>query len=144
VLDWPIQNNIQLGKLDQQRSRYNQSAITTRDLARQIQSKIVLNAATLDEAAARVREYREAVEFYRESVETEIEKFRLGLSRLIDTIFTEQNQVTAELALVDSERQYAELLAQLRFETATILNELPEGWVVNEDNLITLPVVGSP
>jgi outer membrane protein TolC len=144
VLDWPIQNNIQLGKLDQQRSRYNQSAITTRDLARQIQSKIVLNAATLDEAAARVRQYREAVDFYRESVKTEMEKFRLGLSRLIDTIFTEQNQVTAELALVDSERQYAELLAQLRFETATILNELPEGWVVNEQNLITLPVVGSP
>jgi outer membrane protein TolC len=144
VLDWPIQNNTQLGVLAQQRAQYNQNAITTRDIARQIQSNIVLNAATLDEAAARVRQYREAVDFYRESVQSEIEKFRLGLSRLIDTIFTEQNQITAELALVDSEQQYAELLAQLRFETATILDELPEGWVVNEQNLITLPVVAGP
>jgi outer membrane protein TolC len=144
VLDWPIQNNAQLGKQEQQRSRYNQTAITTRDLARLIQSRIVLNAATLEEVAARVRQYREAVEFYREAVEAEIEKFQLGLSRLIDTIFTEQNQISAELALVDSRRQYAELLAQLRFESATILEELPEGWVVNEDNLIALPVVGTP
>jgi hypothetical protein len=96
----------------------------------------------LAEAARQVQQYREAVDFYRESVQSEIEKFRLGVSTLIDTIFTEQNQISAELALIDSQQRYAELLAQLRFESATLLEEQPEGWVVEEENLRTLPAVG--
>ncbi len=143
VIDWPIQNNVQLGRHDQQRARYNQSTISTRDLARKIQSNVVLTTETLRESARRLRQLAEAVDYYRESVAAELDKFQLGMSTLIDTLFTEQNQLSAELALVDSQQQYAELLAQLRFETATLLVEEEEGWVVGEADLVTPPVAVS-
>jgi outer membrane protein TolC len=141
AIDWPIKNNVQRGRLEQQRSQYNRSAITTRDIARRIQSNIVIASATLREAARGVQQYQEAVDFYRETVKTEVEKFRMGMSTLIDTIFTEQNQIFAEIGLISSQQQYASLLAQLRFETATLISAQPEGWAVGEDNLLALPVV---
>jgi len=140
-VDWPIKNNTQKGRLEQQRSQYNRSAITSRDLARKIQSNIVIIGETLKEAARGVEQYREAVDSYRETVRTEVEKFRIGMSTLIDTIFTEQNQIFAELGLISSQQQYASLLAQLRFESAMLISEQPDGWAVGEDNLLALPVV---
>jgi hypothetical protein len=65
------------------------------------------------------------------------------MSTLIQTIFTEQNQIGAELSLISSQSQYAQLLAQLRFESATLLVTEPDGWIVNEENLVALPVVGA-
>jgi len=142
-VDWPIKNNVQRGRLEQQRSLYNQSAITTRDLARKIQSNIVIEAETLKEAARSVQYYQESVDFYRDTVKTEVEKFRIGMSTLIDTIFTEQNQIFAELGLISSLQQYATLLARLRFETAMLIGAQEDGWVVAEDNLLALPVVAA-
>jgi outer membrane protein TolC len=140
-VDLPIKNNAQRGQLEQQRSVYNQRAITTRDLARKIQSNVVLTSETLKEAARQVRQYAEAVEFYRETVNSEVEKFKIGMSTLLQTNFTEQNQISAELALISSQSQYAQLLAQLRFESATLLTEEPEGWIVDERHLAVPPVV---
>jgi outer membrane protein TolC len=142
-VEWPIKNNVQRGKLEQQRALYNQSVISTRDLARRIQSNVVLITETLKEAVLQIRQYEEAVGHYRESVKTEVEKFRIGMSTLIQTIFTEQNQIGAELSLISSQSQYAQLLAQLRFESATLLVTEPDGWIVNEENLVALPVVGA-
>jgi outer membrane protein TolC len=142
TVEWPLQNNVQRGRLEQQRALYNQNAITTRDLARTIQSNIAVDIATLREAAQQVRQYTEAVDYYRESLDSEIEKFRIGVSTLVDAIFTEQNQIAAELGLISSLQQYAQLLAQLRYESATLLEEGDEGWMVTAANVLTLPIPG--
>jgi outer membrane protein TolC len=141
-VDLPFGNNTQRGQRDQQRALYNQSIISTRDLARRIQSNVVLISESLKEAALQTRRYREAVDFYRDAVKSEVEKFRIGMSTLLDTNFTEQNQILAELSMIASQRDYAQLLARLRFETATLVVEGPDGWTVNRENLFDVPTAG--
>ena len=139
-LDVPMGNNTQQGQLAQRRAAYRRRAISTLDLARVIKNNVVLVAGSLLDASRRVRENLEAVRQYQQAVDFEMEKFQLGSSTLIDTIFTEQRLTDAEVALVASQRSYAQLLSQVRFETATLVEEADGEMSITAD-LLALPTV---
>jgi outer membrane protein TolC len=137
---WPLANNQQRGKLVQRTAQDEQNAITTADLERTIKANIVLAVESLRETVQQCLEYSEAVEHYRRSVDSEMERLRLGTATLIDTILTEQRLTDALLALVDSQLAYAQLLAQLRFEAGLLVSEGPDqSFLVGGDALTSLP-----
>lgn len=139
TVDWPLANNFQLGRLQQQRAIYSQRIIGTRDLERLTRNNVLSTLGSLRETSRQLQEYTTAVLASRDTTEAELEKLRLGTSTLLDAIVTEQRQLNTELALVASQQRLAQLLAQLRFDTGTLVEEAENERAVLLDTLLTLP-----
>lgn len=138
-VDWPFANNTQRGKLLQAEAATNARAIEAADLERLIRSNVVQVFGSLRETLEQLDLAVEAVNYYRQSVEAEIERFRFAGATLIDTLLTEQRLREAELSQVSAGRRYAQLLAQLRFETGSLISETTEGVLVVDPQLLTVP-----
>ena len=91
--------------------------------------------STLPVAIERVKLQQQAVELYQRTVESEIERLKAGESTLIDTLLTEQQQTESRLGLIAARQELAQLIAQLRFESGTLL----EGGTVSLSSLTTPP-----
>lgn len=120
-IDRPFGNNLAEGRLQQSRANLAQSRIATADLRRTTQLQIVRLVESIEEAAERVRLAETAVEHYNRVVEAELERFRIREANLIDTLLTESQQADARLQLVNAQRDLARLLAELRYETGTLV-----------------------
>lgn len=141
LVDYPVENNIQEGRAVQAQASLDQRAINASNLGRVIRSNVVLTHQALIEAAAQARAGGDAIRFYRQLVDAELEKLRLGSSTLIDTILTEQRYTDAKLGYIAALQQYAQLLAQLRFESGTLVESTPEGNRVDPENFTRPPAV---
>ncbi|MCB1009874.1 MAG: TolC family protein [Acidobacteria bacterium] len=135
----PFGNNERIGRYRQAVARLDQQTIQTGDLGRNIKLNVVLARRSLNEAVARFGQAAEAARLFRETIDAEFEKLKLGSSTLVDAIVTEQQQTQARLALIAAQQEVATLLAQLRFETGTMVEDTDQGFVVEEPNLISLP-----
>lgn len=142
----PIGNNVFKGRLLQREAVWSQRAISAADLERTIKANVVSELRSLQDIAEQVRRAKESVGFYRTTIDAENERFRLGDSTLIDTILTQDLQTGALFTYASAKQQYATLLAQLRFETGTLVSEETSGSIVHQENLLTLPPVepGAP
>lgn len=138
-VEWPFANNVQEGRLLQARSRNERQQIATEDLARRIRSSVVELVTTLQQTVAQARYSDAAASKYQESLDAEIELFQAGSSTLIDTLLTEQRLTEARLSRVTVRQLYAQLLAQLRFVTGTLISDTGDGAMVEESTLLTLP-----
>ena len=135
----PFGNNFYKGRLKQRDADLRQRQIKTMNLARQIQLAIVRDALSLDQAASRVALANEAVNHYRTAIDSEIEKFRVGESTLIDTILTEDQQTDAQLSRVAAEQDFAKLVAELRFEAGILVNHHGQTSAVSQEDLTAVP-----
>lgn len=138
----PFANNVQEGQLEQRAASLRQRVITARDLARTIRANVVQQTGVLAEAIRQLGSYERSVVFYKQTVANELEKLKYGKSTLIDTILTEQRMVLAQLALVSSEQQVARSLAQLRYETGTLIEKTGSGELISKRDILSLP--GAP
>lgn len=136
----PFRNNERAGRYAQSVARFDQQTIQTGDLDRNIKLNVVLARRSLEEAIARHDAAVEAAELFHQTVEAELEKLRLGSSTLVDAIVTEQQQTQANLSLIAAQQEVATLLARLRFETGTLVDDTDAGFYVDEPRLISLPV----
>jgi len=143
-VNWPFANNTQRGLLEQQAALYEQSQINARDLERIVRANVVLVAGSLQEAARQYRQYEESVGYYKQTVDAEMEKLRLGSATLIDTIVTQQQLVSANLALVGAMQLYSQYVARLRFETGTLVKEQQAGKYISEQDVVSLPGAAGP
>lgn len=135
----PYENNAQKGKLEQSAAALRQRAITARDLERSIKAGVVLELASLREAARQLARSEEAVALHRQAVDNEMEKLRLGTATVIDSILTEQRYVDAQLQLIAARQEVARRLAALRYQTGTLITPGDGGSVVRRDDLVSLP-----
>ncbi|MEO7921165.1 MAG: TolC family protein [Thermoanaerobaculia bacterium] len=139
----PIGNNVAKGRLLQKDAARNQQTINAIDLERNIKASVVQALRSLQATADQVRRASDAVGYYGQTIDSENERFRSGQSALIDTILTQQLQTSALLNYAIARQQYATLLAQLRFETGTLVAESGDGNVVRPEDLVTLPGPGA-
>ncbi len=123
----PFANDVQVGRFEERAAIARQRAIAARDLERTIRARVVQSVGMLRQAVAQLAAARSALEAYREAFRNEMEKLRYGRSTLIDTILTDQRTVQAELTVVSAERTVAQLLAQLRYETGTLVERQEDG-----------------
>jgi len=142
-LSWakPVGNNTAKGQLGQASASLAQSTIQAGDLRRTIKAGVALTLGALEDTISQIDLSRKTVEYYQSSLQSEAEKLRLGQSTVIDVIYTEQRLTSARNALVASELQYALLLTQLRFDTATLIDGEGDTRRVSARDLLSLPFV---
>jgi outer membrane protein TolC len=139
LYQWPAGNNAARGQLVRSHASRQQTYIQTSDLERTIRSNVLVARDNLLHSAERLRSSREAAELYRSAIEDERTKQQLGLATVIDLIVTEDRLTASLLEEVDAMLSYASAVAQLRFETGTLLAPgEPESAVVYQ-NLTTVP-----
>ena len=122
----PLGNNSARGALAQREAEVAQRQISQRDLDRRIRLRVVESVGTLEQAAARVAQAEAAVGFYATTVNADLQRFRTGDVTLLDTVITQQQQIDAQLGLILARQDLAQRLAELRFQTGTLVT-VPAG-----------------
>jgi len=140
-LEKPLGNNTYRGQLTQRQADVRSRDIAAVDLQRQIRLGVVQAASSLPEAIAQVQQAEAAVGFYKNIYDADVERFRTGEATLIDTVITQESQTEAELALTAARNALAHLIAQLRYQTGTLVG--PDGQVLPQ-NYMTIPAPGQP
>lgn len=136
----PLGNNAARGRLTSREAERRQQQILVGDLRRQVRLGVTRTAQALLQALGRLEQALNAAKYYDETVKSEFQLFRAGESTLIDSILTEQQQTEAELAVVAARQEVANQLAQLRFETGTLVS----AGAAPAPNVITPPAGRKP
>jgi outer membrane protein TolC len=123
---FPVGNRSAKGRLLQAEAGATQSRISEGDLKRTISLAVRELLKTIADTRAELGSRREAVARQEETHAASLERHQAGDLSVIDTLTTEEQLTAARLQVVDAERRYLALLAQLRFETGTLL-EAPAG-----------------
>ena len=97
------------------------SVVVVDDLARRIEANVLVAIEALDNAAREASTTEQAVRLSGRSVNTEQEKFRLGLATLFDAILAEDSLTSARLQRTTARFRFAAALLRFRFETGTLI-----------------------
>ncbi len=131
----PFGNNSARGQLEQREADATLRTIDQADLARLIQLRVLQTSGTLQQSVTQVEQARAAVDFYQQTVEAELARLRAGDATVLDTIVTQQQQIGARLGLVSAQLELARRLAELRYETGTLVT----GGTFRAQDLVTVP-----
>ncbi len=131
----PLGNNRAKGALAQAEADLRTRRIAYGDLRRQARLRALAGVTSLPAAVERVKLQQQAADLYQRTVESEIERLKAGESTLIDTLLTEQQQTDSRLGLIAARQELAQLIAQLRYESGTLL----EGGAPTLPSLTTPP-----
>ncbi|MEO8277811.1 MAG: TolC family protein [Thermoanaerobaculia bacterium] len=137
--DKSLGNHGQEGRYAQNEALVQQREISANDLDRRIRIAVVEILRSLEEASAGLAAAQDAAGHFQATVDGEFEKLGLGASTLIDSIVTEQQKTSSDLAVIAGEQQVAFLLARLRFETGTLIDWTSGSGRLPADALVTLP-----
>lgn len=132
----PLGNNSAKGALAQAEADRRTRRIVYEDLRRQARLRSLAGMLSLPDSLSRVRLSRQAMDLYDKAYTSEVERLKAGESTLIDTLLTEQQLTESRLGLVSAQQELARLIAQLRFESGTLL----EGGRPSPQSLTTPPV----
>jgi outer membrane protein TolC len=138
-LQVPFANNTLVGQRIQADAGLAQAQINSADLGRTIALNVVRLAQSLKLAGERLRLAEESVNDYDKTIVAEQEKLKAGDSTLVDTILTEQQTTAARIAKVTAQNQYAQLLAQIRFEAGLLVLQTQNESRVSGESLIAVP-----
>lgn len=139
--DYPFGNNFAKGVLKEREARLRQAQLSTGIITRSILSNIVTARTSVANALRQVDALATSRAALIDSLNAEQEQFKMGNSTLLDTILTEERLTGANRAIIDAKLQHALGIAQLRFETGTIMGS--EGSAkasVDRRNIVTVPV----
>ncbi len=117
----PVGNHAARGRLLQAEVSTDQSRITEGDLRRAVRLRLHELAANVALARQELQGRREALAATEESHRGSVERYQAGDLSVIDTLLTEEQLTAARLQVVDAERRYLSLVAQLRFEAGALV-----------------------
>ncbi len=141
LFTFPLKNNSARGQLLERKSQYRQGIIQTKDLARNIQSNVAVAFSAVKYNLSALEKSREAIDFYKLSVKNEKAKYLLGMSTLIDIINTEDGLTLASLDEISAHLNLARAIANLRFETGTLISPSIDGqYSITMLDLTTIPL----
>ena len=137
-LQWEARfaNDRALGNVVQRSAQHDRAWLAERDLARQIAVDVEVGLESVRRSSRSVVEVADAVRLSRTTVENERAKHRLGSATLFDVILAEDNLTNARLAEVAAQLRHAIALADLRYQTATLL---PSDGVPVVERFYTIP-----
>jgi len=120
-LQWPVGNSQAQGQLAVQLAQEQTAAITVHDLEATIASNVTTQVRALLHSVAQLKEGIESVRRYGISVQNELTKRRLGNATLLDVVNMQDRLVSAQFSETQLRQAYANAIAQLRFETGTLV-----------------------
>ena len=121
-IDWPFKNNVAKGKFAEARATQQRAEIDARNLERLISARVEQLVGQLRQAAAEVERLERSAEYYRKTIEDEIERFKAGEATAVDVVLTEEQETSALLSVVAAKQAYATLLLELRFELGVLVD----------------------
>lgn len=138
ALSWPTLNSRARGDLIQIEEAREQSALFANLISRQIGANVPIALDAVARDAQQLDRATEAVRLFERAVENEEKKLRAGTSTLIDLISQRDRLTAARQSRVSAHLALAVAVAQLRFETGTLLPSADPG-VVQLGQLTTIP-----
>jgi outer membrane protein TolC len=138
-LEVPFGNHFQKGLYQQQQASLASASISAADLERRIALGIALDAASVEQISEQVANFSRAAAAYREAVDVELERLRYGTVTVLDTLVTQQRSLLSELSLIDAQARYAQILAQLAFDTGRLVTQQDGAGAVEATAFTMLP-----
>jgi outer membrane protein TolC len=140
---FPLQNNAARGALLQQEAAQKQLALLEGNLHRQVQVAVAFALTSLHKAVAAQSSAQAAVAAYRDAVLNERKRVRAGLSTLFDVIQLETRLNNADQTALSARATVATALAQLRFESGTLISSSGQSVALDLATLTTVPGAGA-
>jgi outer membrane protein TolC len=120
------------GQVQAAEATYREAALAGSETERAIAVAVVNALTSLQSTAAALDKAAESARFYRQALDGERDKLRLGVGSLIDLLTMESRLTGAELTLVGAQHDYAVALVRLRQATGTLLGPGPSPTVQRE------------
>jgi outer membrane protein TolC len=136
---FPPRNDVAIGQLAQANASYQQAVLAETDLARNIASSVITAVTTLSNSISTLYKAREAVQYYRLALEDEQEKFRLGLSALVNVLTMEDRLTGALSQELGARLNYATAIENLRFATGTVVDPNVRAQTVDKNVFLQPP-----
>ena len=137
---FPFKNDAAKGVYAQKRATLTRDKIQTDNLSRNIRSNVAVAVNNLKNSVESLRKSQQAVTAYRLAVKNEKAKYRLGMATLLDVINMEDRLTDSKLTEISASAQVASSIAQVRFETGTLLPSPDRGlYSITAQNLTTIP-----
>jgi outer membrane protein len=118
---WPIGNSQARGALISALAQESTAVITIRDLEATIASNVTTEVAGLKHSVQQLAESVESVRRYTTALKNELTKRQAGTATLLDVVNMEDRLVAAQLSEISAHQAYAVAIAQLRYETGTLV-----------------------
>jgi outer membrane protein len=120
---WPIGNSQARGALISALAQESTAVITIRDLEATIASNVTTQVTGLRHSVQQLAESVESVRRYTTAVQNELTKRQAGTATLLDVVNMEDRLVSAQVAEIAARQAYAVAIAQLRYETGTLVRK---------------------
>jgi outer membrane protein TolC len=137
----PFGNNQYGGRYEQADADRRRLQVLNSDLQRTTRLGVVRASQALREAVARAQQAEASARAYQQITDSEFERLRAGETTLIDVILTEDQQVSAQVALSAARRDVAALVAELRYELGLLVPANAQA--IDAASLVTVPGSGS-
>jgi len=136
---FPPNNQLARGSVMQSEGLVTQAEIQSRQLARSINSSVLVALNALRSAILRARTANQSVQSFQSALAGEREKYAGGIGSIVNILQIEDRLTAAQSDLVQSELAYALALTQFRFATGTLVRAGQPFQNVPADTFLTLP-----
>jgi outer membrane protein len=136
---FPVRNNLALGRLADAQAQSRQAELRLADLTRSISTSVIAEYGALRNAALRLERARESVDAFQTALQGERDKLSLGIGSIVNLLTIEDRLTAASENSVGAWSGYAQALVQFRFATGSLVplrDPLP---VVDESTFTTVP-----
>jgi outer membrane protein TolC len=128
---FPPARNAAAGVLKQVTAVAMQADLQYQEIARRTAAAVGPALSGIRSEALQLRSTHESVRFYRNSLDAEREKLRMGAGNVINTITIEDRLTGALQGEIQAELEYAQALVRLRLATSTIVSSDQKGGSVD-------------
>jgi outer membrane protein TolC len=136
---FPPANSDARGQVMQADAFAQQNELQAAQVARNISTSVVTALEGVRNAILRVKKARESVESFRLSLDGQRERYRVGISPVVDVLTVEDRLTNAMSSQVQAQLSYALALIQFRLATGTIIAPDQPAQTVRPQAFSTLP-----
>ncbi len=145
-LAWPLRNRSAEGDFLRAQAARDQQALRLEQVTREIGATVPTALDAVRQNARQVEKAALAIRLFEKAVDNEEKKLRAGSSTLIDVTTQRDRLTAARQQLVATQLSLAQAIAELRFQTGTLLPPQPDApdaqtlqLVVRPEQFTTLP-----
>lgn len=136
---WPVNNRASQSVITQRLADLQTMEVQRQALLDSIQSAIAVQIQAVAHADAQLKQARAEVAIQQEVFHSESRKYRYGLTTLLDLFTSESQLLEAQLREIAAQRNLAQALIRLRFESGTLLDHDSARQSLDSARLVSLP-----
>jgi outer membrane protein TolC len=144
TFEWPISNRASRSILEQQLAALDQRDVRVQELTNAVGSGVEAAVAGVLQAEQQLEAAGKGLSLYRQTVENERTKHRLGQSTLVEVLSVNDMLLAARAAYLSYQTSYLNYLAKLRFETGTLMESSDGRQTITMDQLVSAPQQSKP